>query len=272
MHTQILAVLAAALLAAQCRAGWHKDFEESFDRSALRTERWSARNFSYGLQRQLQFYSPDDCYVEKGHLVLRSRRRELYGAQYTSCWVDSQAKQAFRYGRFEVRAKLPADLGIHAAHWLLPSDLSCWPAHGEIDVMENDGWKTSQYAGTVHWDPEGYDACTLQYASCTTGTFDTGVDLSDDYHTYGIIWTERNLTWTFDGAEVKSCGSGGVLGVTLPPVSMYWILSSAIMSESTSFPQYHYIDWVRHYSWGSGSTLPVSAALLLLCLAARAAL
>ena len=55
-----------------------------------------------------------------------------------------------------------ASNGVWPAHWMMPNDNSCWPDHGEIDIMEMiDGDGT--YHGTYHWN-EAYPLqnCTSQ--------------------------------------------------------------------------------------------------------------
>lgn len=48
---------------------------------------------------------------------------------------------SFKYGRVEIKAKLPKGKWIWPALWLLPkhSIYGNWPASGEIDIMESRG-------------------------------------------------------------------------------------------------------------------------------------
>jgi len=70
----------------------------------------------------------------------------------------------FKYGRVEVRAKLPKGDWMWPAIWLLPSynSYGTWPASGEIDIMESRGNDATCSAGgvnrfgsTLHWGPDG---------------------------------------------------------------------------------------------------------------------
>ena len=67
---------------------------------------------------------------------------------YTSARLNS--KFAFTYGRVDVRAKLPIDLGTWPAIWMLGKNINengaywdpvfgttNWPACGEVDIMEH---------------------------------------------------------------------------------------------------------------------------------------
>jgi hypothetical protein len=105
---------------------------------------------------------------------------------------------AFRYGRMETRAKLPRGDWTWPAIWLLPHRYdygSPWPVSGEIDVMESRGNAPGYPAGgrdtvasTLHWGPR-YDA--NRYGM--TSAHHTGVDLSADFHIYGMVWSPTRL-------------------------------------------------------------------------------
>lgn len=67
---------------------------------------------------------------------------------------------SFKYGRVEVRAKLPKGDWIWPAIWLLPKHNAYgeWPQSGEIDIMESRGNSAGYAAGgvntfgsTLHW-------------------------------------------------------------------------------------------------------------------------
>jgi beta-glucanase (GH16 family) len=69
---------------------------------------------------------------------------------------------AFKYGRVEVRAKLPKGDWIWPAIWMLPKHnaYGTWPASGEIDIMESRGNGASYplggndaFGSTLHWGP-----------------------------------------------------------------------------------------------------------------------
>ena len=71
---------------------------------------------------------------------------------------------AFRYGRLEVRARLPRGDWLWPAIWLLPRAQAYgpWPASGEIDVMESrgnapgypGGGGSDSVGSTLHWGPD----------------------------------------------------------------------------------------------------------------------
>ena len=101
---------------------------------------------------------------------------------------------SFKYGKVEVRAKLPKGDWLWPAIWLLPTDnqYGTWPASGEIDIMESRGNAPSYVPGgydtfgsTLHWGPS-WNADAYSKAHATK----KGTDLTADFHTYGLLWNE----------------------------------------------------------------------------------
>ena len=106
-----------------------------------------------------------------------------------------------RFGRVEVKAKLPKGNWLWPAIWMMPTrnEYGSWPASGEIDIMEsrgNVGYPKSagggveSYGSTLHWGP---DWSKNQYAkthaeySLNSGTF------NDAFHTFGLYWDDKVL-------------------------------------------------------------------------------
>lgn len=117
---------------------------------------------------------------------------------WSSGKITSYGKVNFTYGYLEARIKNPAGGGSWPAFWMLGQDIASrpWPLCGEIDIMEGEGnapytnWGTAHWANTNQWDH-------IQGPGQNTTTLP--VKLSDDYHTYGILWTATSLTWYIDG-------------------------------------------------------------------------
>jgi len=70
---------------------------------------------------------------------------------------------SFKYGRVEVKAKLPRGDWIWPAIWMLPTygEYGTWPASGEIDIMESRGndetyssGGVNRFGSTLHWGPD----------------------------------------------------------------------------------------------------------------------
>ena len=90
---------------------------------------------------ELQFYTHDrleNARVENGKLIIEAHKENFEDAKYTSARLASKNKGDWKYGRIEVKAKLPAGTGMWPAIWMLPEDshYGSWAASGEIDILE----------------------------------------------------------------------------------------------------------------------------------------
>ena len=120
-----------------------------------------------------------------------------------------------KYGRFEVRAKLPYGAGSFPAHWMLPQSGS-WPGAGELDIMEvrpaaDYVWQTL-HAGVcapgnqADLDP---DACTNGGGSRYHQSKDGGKIYPTNgpntsafwssYHVFAVEWDATTLRFSVDG-------------------------------------------------------------------------
>ena len=115
-----------------------------------------------------------------------------------SAKLRTNGKFSFNKGKVEVRAKLPKGDFIWPAIWLLPEheEFGGWPASGEIDIMESRGNDASCSAGgrnkfgsTLHWGPDWSE----NRWHMTHGSYTHFEDLSDEFHTYGLMWTDDRL-------------------------------------------------------------------------------
>ena len=124
--------------------------------------------------------------------------------QYTSARLNS--KFAFKYGRVDVRAKVPIDAGTWPAIWLLGKNINeaggyfastygttGWPACGEIDMMEH---------GIFQSQPINYIQSTLHTPSSFGNSINNGglvaSDLANNYHIYSMNWSPNQITFLLD--------------------------------------------------------------------------
>jgi beta-glucanase (GH16 family) len=115
----------------------------------------------------------------------------LSGYQYTSGLLTTAKSFSQLYGYFEIKAELPTGQGAWPAFWLLPSN-GAWPP--EIDALEQVGG--DKIYQTTHTDQTG---------SPTAIGFTTDLsNVSNTFHTYGVLWTAQNIDYYIDGVEVAS--------------------------------------------------------------------
>ena len=101
---------------------------------------------------EAQYYTdnPKNVRVQNGKLIIEALREDFYGSKYTSSRIKT--KKSWKYGRFEIRAKLPKGIGTWAAFWGLPTEWKYgnWPYSGEIDVLEHVGFEEGHIVSSVH--------------------------------------------------------------------------------------------------------------------------
>lgn len=151
------------------------------------------------------------------------------------------------YGRFEVRAKLPKGKGMWPAPlWLLAVAGSGYVP--EIDVIEAyPGYRgatpsggTTDYTVTQHYGLPGSAALPSHAFSPHAS-----VDLTDDFHVYGIDWRKDLLVGLLDGAEV------GRITADVPSEAMFLVIDNVVGSfagpsdATTPSPADLLVDWVR---------------------------
>jgi len=217
--------------------GWYLVWHDEFDGDKIDTKKWKASDTAPVKNNELEYYSPENVYIKDGKLVLKSEKREKGGRLYTSGHVDTKGKFTFQYGRVEVRAKLPATKGMWPAHWLMP-ERSVWPP--EIDIMELVG----SFPDRIHM--------TNHYGVYPHNRYETkvfkGPDYTKDFHVFALEWDSAELRWYIDGTQRFSVKRN------IPREPFYIILNTAVggtmprnPDETTVFPQYHEIDYVRVY-------------------------
>ncbi|XP_003388466.2 PREDICTED: beta-1,3-glucan-binding protein-like [Amphimedon queenslandica] len=109
----------------------------------------------------------------------------------------------FKYGKIEVKAKLPIGDWLWPAIWMLPrhNQYGVWPSSGEIDIMESRGNAIGyseggydSFGSTLHWGIDYmYNFFPQTHKSVTIGT-----TLANDFHVYGLIWNETYIGTYFD--------------------------------------------------------------------------
>lgn len=242
---------------------WSLVWYDEFDGNSPDTGKWNVLLREQSKHNELQYYLPDEVYVENGFLRLRSRVRKFGAMEFTSGRLDTKGKFAPVYGRFEIRAKLPSGKGLWPAYWLYPQNRN-WemeylmaeavasgkerlipedrPWYSEIDIMEFLGHEPNIVYGTLHY--YSFDG----QKKTSSGKVSGGVDYSKDFHTYVLEWEPDSIRWYIDGKIYHST----VLGI--PHTPHYLIINTAIGGEwpgnpdsTTVFPQFHDIDYVRIY-------------------------
>jgi beta-glucanase (GH16 family) len=176
---------------------WSDEFNEN---GSPDSSKW---NYNIGAggwgNGESQYYTDrsDNVIVEDGLLKIIAKKENYMGSEYTSARLLTEGKFDFKYGRVEIRAKLPASQGTWPALWLLGANFSSvgWPQCGEIDIMEQTGWDKNTVLATCHW---------LNPADSTPASYGLTTSISgatSSFHIYEMEWTDTEIKMLVDDVE-----------------------------------------------------------------------
>lgn len=133
----------------------------------------------------------ENIYLENGALQLRAtplaEPETVENKTYLSMsgMVESKTKASWRYGRFDIRAKLPVAKGMWPAIWMMPDEEPYgWPKDGEIDIMELISQEPDVCYGTIH---SGIYNTDKYWHPTATYRLESG-NYYDAYHLFSMEW------------------------------------------------------------------------------------
>jgi beta-glucanase (GH16 family) len=279
---------------------WQLVWNDEFNGNSIDSSKWNtATDCSGGGNDEQQCYTDRDLNVSvsNGVLELTALRETFTGPAEDGGWTTATITQPYtsgklttfykgdwKYGRFEIRAKLPSGQGTWPAFWMLPTYwvFGGWPASGEIDIMEavnlstlSDEWNAvdgeieRRIYSTLHYGAEWPDN---QY-SAWYYKLPEGANPADDYHVYAIEWEDGEIRWYVDGIHYATQTSDGwysqyldeagnlITGAGSAPFNQdfHLILNLAIGGswatnvnefgiDESIFPQTLSVDYVRVYN------------------------
>lgn len=187
---------------------------------------------------------PDSPFtVEEGILTIEARKDANRWRAGLLSSVDPKGEGfSQQYGYFETRAKFPTGPGTWPAFWLLGVPQLKDRSHTqiEIDVVEQYGVNPYALHTTVHlWYPDGKHWAEGEPALVT--------GMTEGFHTYGVLITEEEIVFYYDGSELRR---------TKTPeeakVPVYLLVNLAMGGgwpiDATPDPSVMEVDYVRAYS------------------------
>tara|TARA_X000001036_G_scaffold437799_1_gene484020 strand:- start:7012 stop:7884 length:873 start_codon:yes stop_codon:yes gene_type:complete len=157
---------------------------------------------------ELQHYTDriENSSVNNGTLKIKAKKEQYEfddsSKSYTSARLNS--KFSFRYGRIDVRAKLPKGAGTWPAIWTLGANINeignyfgdqfgnvGWPACGEIDIMEQNGWNKNNVIGHLHWADNSGEYKNQGGTKSIENSY-------DEFHTYSLVWDSSKISILLD--------------------------------------------------------------------------
>ena len=193
-----------------------------------------------------------NAYVNKGILNITAIKEPTNGKKYSSARLTTKNKGDWKYGKIEVRAKLPTGNGTWPAIWMLPTDniYGKWPNSGEIDIMEHVGSHPDTVLSTSHTQAYNHMIGTQKGKNLYLPTATTA------FHVYTLEWDTNEWRSYVDGKlyfTFKNEKSGSAAWPY--DQRFHLILNLAIGGglgskkgiDDAIFPQTLEIDYVRVY-------------------------
>ncbi|MDD2797693.1 MAG: glycoside hydrolase family 16 protein [Bacteroidales bacterium] len=231
-------------------------WQDEFDGKSLDTCNWRIETNVF-VNDEWQIYTDGaNIVIEDGLLKITAKKigKEHKKGEYTSGRINSSKKREFKYGRFEIRAKLPSGVGTWPAIWLLGHDIDQigWPRCGEIDIMEHVGLDTAVIHSSLH-SPSSF-GMTVNTGTKKIANYDC------KFHIYGVNWTFNQLDFYIDSPDniFYSYNPNIKNDETWPfDKPFYLILNLAIGGnwggikgvDDSMFPQEMLVDYVRVYQY-----------------------
>jgi len=232
-----------------------------------------------------QLYTTKNAWVKDGNLVIEARKEDTQDGgktyHYTSSSLATKAEatgdyiSAWTYGRFEVRAKLPCQLGCWPAIWLLSKENLEWPYSGEIDMMEYypSGGQEAIHANTCWGTTQRWNGKWNSAVKKISDLEAKNPNWKDEYHVWRMDWDKDFIKLYVDDELLNTTN----LNNTVNPRAeycwyddynpfrghnMYLLVNLALGGNNggslanTQFPCQYLVDYVRIYQKDDGSTTP----------------
>ncbi len=198
---------------------------------------------------ELEFYTNgDNLSLQSGKLIIEARDQVLGGKNFTSSRITTRNKKFFKFGRIDIRARVPEGQGIWPALWMMPQEekFGGWPKSGEIDIMELLGHEPAKLYSTVHFGP-GPGSTNISRNTISPAA------LSNEFHVYSLVWEQDKLQFLLDNVVFSTVNKADLGGNNYPfNESFYFIFNLAVggnwpgsPNASTYFPQWLAVDYVR---------------------------
>ncbi len=281
MITTLLTIVTMTMQGQEMNDGYKLVWQDEFEKDGAPAEHWDYER-GFVRNKELQWYQPQNAIVKDGYLIIEGRRETVLNpfyqkgaknwqqsrkeAHYTSSSLTTRKSFNFRYGRVEVRAKIPTSSGSWPAIWLLGNRWG-WPSCGEIDMMEYYIYKgTPSILANACWGSEQRDKPTWDTVITPLSHF-TDKDSSwvEKFHIWRMDWDAKIIKLYLDNELLntvdlsKTINRGGDAKGENPfsndveGFGAYLLLNLAIgelggTPDDSHFPLQYFIDYVRVYS------------------------
>ena len=234
--------------------GYTLAWSDEFSAASLDLAVWNqeiGNNNGWG-NNELEYYtnSLKNVFQSNGNLIIEARKEPMSGFNYSSARLTTQNKKNFKFGRIDIRAKLPVGKGIWPALWMLGANISTvgWPACGEMDIMELIGTYPARVSGTMHWKNSGGT-----HASMGSNYSLSSGDYSQQFHVFSMVWAQDIIKCYVDDQLYLTVTNADVGASNYPfNANQFFIFNVAVggawpgsPDATTAFPQRMFVDYVR---------------------------
>jgi beta-glucanase (GH16 family) len=180
---------------------------------------------------EAQFYTSrsENVNISNGTLKIIAKKEAYSGSNYTSARMITKDKFSFKYGKVEIRAKLPGGGGTWPALWMLGDNISSvgWPACGEIDIMEYAGNRVNTITAALHFPGRSGGNPVMGSTTISNAETEFHIYSLDWRETYIKIYVDNKLILSFDNNSsvpynqkfflIFNCAMGGSYGGAINP-------------------------------------------------------
>jgi len=243
---------------------WNLVWEEEFETDLSDWNVWQSGAFN----NEIQYYRPEQLEISDGILTINIQRERITGNNnpFDSSpkefeYVSGRIETKTTYGpsgatgeieyRFMAHIKMPSGNGMWPAFWSYGDP---WPTKGEIDIIEARGNLPMEFSSNIFYGTQ--PNMPLTNNDNTVVEHEVEVDITEDFHTYELIWTANSLEVKFDGDSLhKYTANSANYIASLFGQKQQLVLNTAVggfffpNSSSSAFVDTSnmQVDWVRVY-------------------------
>lgn len=157
----------------------------------------------------LTMKAPKKAFEINEQAALNTNEKQHQQQAFATARLSTKGKGDWQYGRFEIRAKLPAGQGLWPSVLMKPTDniYGNLSASGGIDIVEAVNLRTqtdqknikkhipeTRVYGTVHYGKSWPNT----RATSESYSFPVDQDAVSQFHTYSIEWNSHGMQWYID--------------------------------------------------------------------------
>ncbi|MCK9159793.1 MAG: family 16 glycosylhydrolase [Bacteroidaceae bacterium] len=232
--------------------GYQLVWQDEFNDNGLPdTSRWWYETGASGWgNNELENYvsgtiGTDSCAIVKNGM-LKIVAKKIGSTVYS---IRMNTSQSWTYGYFEARLKLPGGKGTWPAFWMMPKNYTAWPDDGEIDIMEEVGYRANYVSSSIHCSAYNHMLGTQKTAEKYLSTAESA------FHVYALEWTADYIKTYVDGVNVLTFDNDGANNKATWPFNAAFYLKlnlawggdwgGAEGVDESVLPATYVIDYVR---------------------------